>query len=95
MAQIAEAGQETAGVCHHRGPNAASGTANVPLATDVVRLFEDDWLEPVAAEVPRGDNTSGTASNDCNSPLICDLDSLVKVGHTVSKFIEHYLLPQG
>jgi hypothetical protein len=69
MAQIAEAGQETAGVRYHRGPNATSGTANVPLATDVVRLLEDDWLEPVAPQIPRGDDATGTAPNDCNFPL--------------------------
>lgn len=77
MAQIAEAGQETAGVRHHGGPNAASGTANVPLATGVVRLFEDDWIEPVAAEVPRGDNSPRTASYDCNFALSCVLRNLV------------------
>jgi protein-tyrosine-phosphatase len=30
------------------GNSARSQTVNVPLATDVVRLLEDDWLEPVA-----------------------------------------------
>lgn len=47
MAEIAKAGQEAAGVSHHGWPNAARWTLNVPLATNVVRLFEDDWLEPV------------------------------------------------
>lgn len=69
MAQIAETGQETTGVRHHRGPDPTAGGTNVPLAPDLLCLFENHRLEPVLFEIPRGDKASRPASNDGYSTL--------------------------